>query len=198
MKKIITIFLLLTLLCACFSVVGVSYAEEPPVETIETVTEQKEDLETVKEKLNILMAKYNAEIETGKNFFITRVLPLLIASAISTVLGFIFGGVFHKGNRDFKSKYNQAAISYNSLEKQFNELKAEKENTVKVIAWCENILFPAIKELQSQNAITDAKCEKAVKILTVLLSGAGQAWKESPDAMSKISEALVLLGITNE
>lgn len=198
MKKLITIFLLLTLLCACFSVTAVAYAEQPSVETVETVTDETEDLETIKEKLNVLMAKYNAEIETGKNFFITRVLPLLIASAISTVLGLIFGGVFRKGNKDFKNKYNQAATSYNALEKQYNELKAEKENAITVMEWCKNTLLPAIKDLQSKNAITDAKCEKAIKILTALISGAGQAWKESSGAMSKISEALVLLGITNE
>lgn len=191
MKKLLTLFLALTLMCVClFGMSSVAYAEEPeqPVATVsETDTE---NLETIKEKLNALIAKHNSEIETGKNFFITRVLPLLIASAISTILGFIFGGVFRKGNKDFKNKYNQAAISYNALEKQYNELKAEKENAITVMAWCKNTLLPAVANLQTENAELKTEITEIKQKVNSVHAGATQAWAECPDAIRELGKTV--------
>ena len=132
MKKLLTIFLTLTLVCVClFGISTVVYAEELPNETAtETVVEEpteEESLTEIKAKLNALMAKYNSEIETGKNFFNTRISPAIISATIATLFNLIFSGRTRKSNKDYKNKYNQAATQYNALEKQYNELKAEKE-----------------------------------------------------------------------
>ena len=190
MKKLLTIFLLLTLCCVCvFGVSAVAYAEEVPEQPVETVSEtEAEDLETIKEKLNALIAKYNAEIETTKNFFISRVLPALIAGGVSTLIGLIFGVKGRKGKKEYLAKYNEVAIAYNEQEKRLKALTVEKEQQNILFDFFNNKLLPSIEKLKTENAELKQQLAKIENKQDRIIAGATQAWAECPEAIRAVNK----------
>ena len=186
MKKLLTIFLLLVLTFACVFGVSVVVSADEPVEEQEIVAETEEptaeDIDTLKEKLNALIAKYNAEIEIGKNFFNKYVLPALVGAAVSTFVGIIFGVKGRKGKKEFVEKYNCAATAYNEQEKRIKDLTEQR-----------NQQYKDIDKLQAENAELKLKLtayenlEEKINAIAIkqdrLIAGAGQAWAESPDAV---------------
>lgn len=192
-KKLCVCAVMVLFLCAFIAIpcatVRAAEIEITPIEdvqTIETPVEPSGDLETIKDKLNILMGKYNAEIETTKNFFISRVLPALIAGAISTFIGLIFGGKARKNRTEFKTKYNNAANAYNELEKQFNDYKAQKENEKGILDFCKNELLTVIAKQETTITELSKQLNKVEQKQDRLIAGAGQAWAECPDAVKAI------------
>ena len=193
MKKLLTIFLLLMLMCVClFGISSVAYAEELPETTTETVSEEtteSEDLETIKEKLNALIAKHNAEIDTAKNFFISRVLPALIAGGISTLIGLLFGLKGRKGKKEFIAKYNQVATAYNEQEKRIKDLTDQRNQQYKDIELLQSenaelkLKLTAYDNLSAKLNIIENKQDR-------IIAGANQAWAECPEAIRAVNKEI--------
>lgn len=205
MKKLLTIFLLLSLMCVClFSVSSVAYAEEAelPAETVEITTEEEttaKDLQAVKEQLNALMAKYNAEIETGKNFVKTFILPAIGTGILSTVIGWIFGSKARKNKKEYKAKYNEAAIAYNEQSETVKALKQKNENESGYIEFCQTVLLPKLEKLENENIELKKELKDAKIALLSFADGATIAWSELPDAVKAVIACkLKLKGTENE
>lgn len=172
-----------------FTTVRADEIEITPIEDVETIeapVEPSEDLETIKDKLNALMGKYNAEIETGKNFFLSRVLPALIASAVSTLIGVLFGNKARKSRMELRTKYNEVASAYNELEKRFSDYKKEKEIENTTLNFCKTDLLAVIEKQAEQITELTNELNKIAKKQDRLIAGAGQAWAECPDAVKAI------------
>lgn len=192
-KKLCACAVMALFICAFiaipFATVRAAEIEITPIEdvqTIETPVEPTEDLGTIKDKLNTLIGKYNAEIETTKNFFISRVLPALIAGAISTLIGLIFGGTAKKNRTEFKTKYNEVASAYNELEKRFKDYQTQKESESNILDFCKSELLAVVEKQAAQITELTSELDKVAKKQDRLIAGAGQAWAECPDAVKAI------------
>lgn len=189
MKKLLTIFLLLTLCCVCVFGTTVAYAEEVPETAIETVSEETtevENLETIKEKLNALIAKHNAEIDTAKNFFNKYILPAIISAVIATVTGLIFGVKGRKGKKEYIAKYNEVAIAYNEQSKTLKFLQEEKEQNTAIVTLYNDKVIPLIVDLQTENAELKKDIKDTKIALLSFADGATIAWSELPDAVRAV------------